>query len=295
MIVKNHSWFTAMNIKKLRDKYNLNDDDENFVREVISDAKSILTYCDNKMAAIELWSLVDTIARLKSANSRLTSEKLALKSEIVDLHQQQNPFLVDHYKVESKLSQNSVQNLQNKISSLEGELKEKNSELAVMQYNSKRRRNRVFNRGMCRNYGPFTYAFRAGQPPKQIMENCNLSRSTYYRYQKLIKEVDELKAAGKLDRMGFKYNRADYIERLYAAVVDAAKGKNVSAEEVWEDHFKELPIKQRVKALQKKTTKPRKASKNISVRQEKLWDVFLAAKASMNELKKTEDNKENPL
>lgn len=91
-----------------------------------------------------------------------------------------------------------VEKLKNEKTLLSERLDKKTAEDAVKHANDRRRKNRVFNRRICRSYGPFTYEYRKGKSPKEVMEKCYLSKSTYYRYCTLIEEVDNLRKSGKL-------------------------------------------------------------------------------------------------
>ena len=271
-----------MEIKELKKEYKLNADDTRFLEEAIKKANTILTYCNDGIALLEVRGLIDKLARLKSDNSRLKEKTITLSKEIVELRQQKNPFLISHYKAEIADLKEKVEKLENEKTLLSERLDKKTAEDAVKHANARRRKNQVFNRRICRSYGPFTYEYRKGKTPEQVMEKCYLSKSTYYRYRTLIEEVDDLRKSGKLRTSDFKHTKADYIERLFKEVCELSEEKHVSALTVWEDMYGELSKKQKQKKQSSESRKAREQgtydasgeSREEKIQSVKIWSQY---------------------
>lgn len=271
-----------MEVEELKRKYKLNADDTRYMEKVISKASKILSYSNDGIVNIELRALIDKLAKLKSDNSRLMKKNISLSKEIAELHQQKNPYLENLYKAEIADLKSKVEKLETEKGMLTGRFEKETEEELIKHINARRRKNRVFNRRICRSYGPFTYEYRKGKSPKEVMEKCYLSKSTYYRYCTLIEEVDDLRKSGKLKTSDFKHTKADYIERLFKEVSELSEEKHVSALAVWEDMYGSLSKKQKQKKQSSESRKAREQgtydasgeSREEKIQSVKIWAQY---------------------
>lgn len=242
-------------IEQYQKRYKLDAEDTKYVNRFIGDANEQLRISKEYTLYICFERLIDEISKLRAKNTKLWKEKNKLQAVVTKLHVKDNPILVGFLEREKEELEAKVEKLTAENATLSAENATLSEQVGVMRNNNKRRKNQTFNRTMRRRYGPFTYEYRNGAKPSEIMEGCFITRATYYRYKNLIKEVDELKSANSIQKADYKHQMADRIERQYAWVKDLAEKEHISADEVWEALYGKMPLKMERKKEEEKLTK----------------------------------------
>lgn len=215
-----------MNIEDIKKKYVLNNKEAEILKKHINIADELLKKYKEVEIYLGFQSCINTISELLIQNRKLLNENKKLKKteaslqlEITGLHGEKNPYLVHYLQAENNCLKREKKELEKtaneKLKKVQSEKEALSIELDLRKSAAHKRGNRSFNRTMQRNYGMFVGEYRKNKTAKEIMDAALISKSTYYRFLKLVKEVDRLEAEHKMDKADWKYQKARYIEIEY--------------------------------------------------------------------------------